>query len=887
MSLNKVVALMLMAWFTPLIICEDGSGSDFGESRLSLSGRDWRVFDLTPHYADWSEWVKIFEADQPLYPLRVSAPYFHSPIPAHVPGAVQDDCVRAGLIPDPYAGLNSFQAEWVSERDWVYSREFTLPEARKGRNAYLHFEGVDYECLVYLNGRKLGEHRGMYDAFEFKVTDQLRWGEPNRLVVIVRAAPPMEGQIGWTNRVKEWKARFAYQWDFSTRLIPLGIWDDVWVEFTGPVRITDVWVRPALNEALTAATLKLQITVEAATALDGLSVEAAIRTDVKADQTGESDQVGASVLARDVSFQVGRRTLNYELRMPQVKLWWPNDHGPQVMNSLTINLHNKQGTILASDTVPFGLRALRVVPNESAPPEALPYTVVINNKKIFIKGWNWVPADQLYGRVDDARYERLLTLVKKAHCNLLRVWGGGLIEKQKFYDLCDRYGILVWQEFIQSSSGIDNEPSRDPAYLAYIEDQARKIVLRRRNHPSLVIWCGGNELMEPGMKPLTLGHPTNTVLRKVLAELDPDRIFLPTSPSGPRFDSTPDYSRPKDQWRDTMHDVHGNWLFEGVVEQYRHYNEIEPLYHSEFGVEAATGMAEALRIAPLDKLWPADLSNPLWAHHASWWTKTQTVEQVWGPINNLEALVRYSQFIQADALRYSVEANRRRKFRTSGESPWQFNEPWPNLACTNAVSYYLEPRPAYWWVRHAYEPLHVSLRHDGLAQKGKTEYRAQVWLNNALDARTGLKLEATISDLGGKTFSRHSQEVSIGVNTAEHVGDILWKYPEGFHGIFLVSLKVRSGNAVESANVYLHSTAPDPVLGPLRQAPTAQVQVRMPDTRTISLKNTGNAWALGVWIDLPGSYLGDNYLFLPPGEETNISVEGQDARTAQVSWWNR
>jgi beta-mannosidase len=572
--------------------------------------------------------------------------------------------------------------------------------------------------------------------------------------------------------------------------------------------------------------------------------------------------------------------------MPRVKLWWPNGYGPQALNSLTLNLRNQAGDLIATQTETFGLRSLRAVANDGAPADALPYTVVINNKKIFIKGWNWVPADLLYGRADDARYERLLTLAQRAHCNLLRVWGGGLIEKHQFYDLCDRLGILVWQEFIQSSSGIDNEPSRDPAYLAYIEAQARQIVPRRRNHPSLIIWCGGNELMDPNMVPITLNHPTNLVFRKVLGELDPDRIFLPTTPSGPLFSSNPIPDRPPEEWLSRMHDVHGNWNYEGTVKQYGHYNLIAPLYHSEFGVEGVTSLADALKIAPLEKLWPADATNPLWTHHADWWMPKTAVEEAWGPMPDLPTLIRCSQFLQADGLRYAVEASRRRKFHTSGCSPWQFNEPWPNLACTNAVSYFLEPRPVYWWVRHAYEPLHVSLRHDGLAQGGKTEYHAEVWVNNSLEARSGLQLAVNISDLAGKTLYQKSQDVDIKADAAAHVADIVWKFPAGFRGVFLVSLQLRANKLGESAGVYLHSTEPDPPLHVLLHAPATRLKVSTPDARTIQIKNTGNVWALGVWVNLPQSYLSDNYLFLAPGEETSIGVEGAVASAARVTAWN-
>lgn len=244
MSNYRMFIVVWALMFLPSALMAERPAYSAPSYRLALSGNGWRVFPLTAHYAEWGAWREALEKDAPLDPLKVSPPALYCPFPATVPGAVQEDCLRAGLIVDPYVGLNSYQAEWISEREWVYTREFVVPADLKGRAAHLHFEGVDYECKVYLNGKALGEHKGMYDPFEWDVSNLVKWGETNRLVVALRPAPDMQPQVGWTSEVKEWKARFPYHWDFSTRLIPLGIWDDVWMDLDGPARFADVWVRP-------------------------------------------------------------------------------------------------------------------------------------------------------------------------------------------------------------------------------------------------------------------------------------------------------------------------------------------------------------------------------------------------------------------------------------------------------------------------------------------------------------------------------------------------------------------------------------------------------------------------------------------------------------------
>jgi beta-mannosidase len=185
--------------------------------------------------------------------------------------------------------------------------------------------------------------------------------------------------------------------------------------------------------------------------------------------------------------------------------------------------------------------------------------------------------DELVGR--PAKLNRLLALAQRAHVNLLRVWGGGLTEKESFYNRCDELGLMVWQEFIQSSSGIENVPPADPEFVALMQREAEQIIPRKRNHPSLVIWCGGNELIGPDDTPLNEAHPLIAALQNTVTHLG-----LPASPSG-RTASNTLASIEHDPT--ALHDVHGPWEYQGVVGQYTLSNAGVSLLHSEFGVEAS------------------------------------------------------------------------------------------------------------------------------------------------------------------------------------------------------------------------------------------------------------------------------------------------------------
>jgi beta-mannosidase len=346
-----------------------------------------------------------------------------------------------------------------------------------------------------------------------------------------------------------------------------------------------------------------------------------------------------------------------------------------------------------------------------------------------IRGWNWVPIDALYGVPRPEKLARLLDLAARANVNLLRVWGGGLIESDEFYDLSDRLGLLVWQEFSQSSSGIESVPSDDPAFVATMVADAREIVPRLRRHPSLVLWCGGNELEGDDSTPV-LG-----ALRDVVCEFDPERAWLATSPLGER-------------------DVHGPWEHQGLRAHNEHYDTRTSLLHSEFGVEGMTNRRALESLVSEEQRWPADRTNPVYEHLGAWWNNAPLVNDAFGGrIADVETMRRASQWLQYEGLRYAVEATIR---RGAGVIPWQFNESFPNAWCTCAVDYHGEPKPAYHGVARAYRGA-PSAQFATCAWGGLGEVRARV---NA---------EAKLLDLDGTIIAESTgDEIAAALDSFAH-----------------------------------------------------------------------------------------------------------------------
>jgi beta-mannosidase len=430
----------------------------------------------------------------------------------------------------------------------------------------------------------------------------------------------------------------------------------------------------------------------------------------------------------------------------------------------------------------------RAAPDEprAAPRAALDgYALLVDGVPTQIKGWNWCPLDPLYGVPRPEKLERLLTLAKRANVNLLRVWGGGLIEKPEFYELCDRLGILVWQEFSQSSSGSESVPASDPAFVELMRAEARAIVPLLARHPALAVWCGGNELDADD------SHPVLAALRETVHELDPGRAWLATSPSG-----------------GDEGDVHGPWEHQGLREHYAFYDNARCALYSEFGVEGMANRAGLERLIDESNRWPADRTNPVYEHLGAWWNNAPFVQRCFDDrIGDVQTMRRASQWLQYDGLRYAVEATLR---RGAGVIPWQFNESFPNAWCTAAVDWWGEPKPAYWGVARAYREDHPSAQFATCAWGGEREVRARIHGDAA----------ARLVTLDGTVVAEARGEIAA---PADRLGDV-----------FVLDLDGRNRYVMTRADT----------LAPLLDLPRTRLELAGG-----TLRNVGNVAALGVVLE--------------------------------------
>jgi beta-mannosidase len=815
-------------------------------------------------------------------------------LPATVPGTVLADLWRAGEVPDPYVERNSLLVEWVPERTWVYRRRVdagTLgggpdggaPKTPGAVRTWLAFDGIDHAAHVYLDGDLIGRHEGMFVPFEIDLGERLHALGEHVLAVVVEPAPDTEPQTGRTSRVRIHKSRMTYGWDFCPRMIHQGIWQPVHLQLVGQARIRDVWARPILSDDLRRA----RVTVAVA-----LDLAAAGRVEIEAVLAGFPDAITAA--ARAIDAGAGRSDTELELEVDEPPLWWPNGLGSSPVGRVIVRVTGPDGAV-DERAVPIGFRRVELIPNEGAPPDARRYTFVVNGRRLYVKGWNWVPHVVFHGVPRPDRIDHLVRLAANANVNLLRVWGGGLIETPAFYEACDRAGLMVWQEFIQSSSGVEDTPSDDPDFVALMRAEAEAIVPLRRNHPSLVLWCGGNELQGP-TGPLDDTAPVLGALSDIVHRLDPDRHWLPTSPTGPVFHNRLDViaARPDD-----LHDVHGPWEHQGLTGQYELSNRGTSLFSSEFGVEGMTNRRSHEALIPEARRWPATRANPVYRHLGDWWINETHVQACFGEhIEDLETLRRASQHLQADGLRYAIEANRRRAPRNSGSIPWQFNEPYPFAWSTCAVDHRGDPKAAWFAVRRAYAPIAVAAAFDRAALDRAPETEATIWAWTD-DERVSGWLSAAFIAVDGEPLAEAGWEVDLGPERPLRAGVLRTVFDATPPNVVLLDLRLTDvAGAVRAANRYAFSGTAD--LGPLLDLARARLEVateRDDNTWRVRLTHVAGPAALGLTLvdDRPAAEpgwaeVGDSWFDLLPGEARTIDVEWagapQNGRRLTIGGWN-
>jgi beta-mannosidase len=667
-------------------------------------------------------------------------------LPATVPGNIHADLVRAGRLPDLMFGTQIQAAQWVDDYSWWLLRECPLPTS-PGERVHLVLRGVDYISDVFFNGHLLGRHEGMFSPQVYELTELLsdqnqlavrllgaRWLPRDRSSGWIRLLNSVESQVSslspdFPQRRDTLKCQMSFGWDFSPALRTLGLWDDVYAVASGGVFIQDVTLRQQWTGGEAHLTIEVEIDARQAHAIQ-----------LSGSLAGETFEAAPIMVEKPLGLAAGRCRHVLELSVPQPHLWWPWDHGAPDLYRLTVQV--REGDQLLDSVVQaIGLRQV----------ELDGWSLRVNGQRVYARGANWVPADILPGRVTESDYRALLLLARQANMNLLRVWGGGLREKRTFYELCDRLGILVWQEFPLACAFLTRFPSSQ-AYLRLVEEETRAIVRDLRNHPSVVLWCGGNEF-NPRRNACLV-----STLRRVTSEEDPGRPFLPASPA----------NGDSHYWQ-VWHQLHPASA----------YRDDRARFASEFGLQAPPEATTLERFIPPEELWPP---GPSWTYHGA------GLEKLWryarpflqGRETTLDEFVEASQRAQAYGLRVAIEHYRRRKAHgVGGALVWQLNEPWPAISWA-IIDHYGQPKPAFELVKRLFSPVLISLDYPLKCYRAGNDLAFDVWIiNDRQEALEACQVEVVLWDDAGRAANRFTHRMDMAADSAEPVGHACWPLPPG------------------------------------------------------------------------------------------------------------
>ncbi len=621
-------------------------------------------------------------------------------LPATVPGGVHTDLLALGRIPDPFVGDNEKRVAWVAEADWEYRYRFDVePDLFDQPQIWLVCDGLDTLATVSLNGHALGRSANMFRQYRWDVKRLLTAGENELLVTFdspvrfcaeqqaLRNMPGVVQAIPGGPHLR--KAPCQFGWDWGPQLPPIGIWKDIRLEACRGARLSQV--RFTQLHAAGGVTLQAQVDIQ--------DWEAASRQAVLC-LTAPDGQVFETRAAL-----TGQDEASLQVLVPNPQLWFPNGYGAQPLYHASLEL--RQGDLLLDGrTYQLGLRTveLRQEPDEWG----RSFTFVVNGQPIFAKGSNWIPADSFPTRISDSHLEGLIRSAAETHQNMLRVWGGGFYEEERFYDLCDRYGILVWQEFIFSCSIY---PLDDDGFIENIRLEVLENIRRLRHRASLALWCGNNE-MEWGWVDWGWNKPEYDAMKKAYdrffhhtlpawcASEDPEHAYWPSSPSS----DTP-FKDPNGQSRGDAHywDVwHGRKPFTAYRSQY-------PRFMSEFGFQALPPLATIRTYAePTD--WNMT-SYIMERHQKNDSGNSLMVGQMLDTFRlpkDFESLVYLSLVLQAEGIRYGVEHWRRHPRRVAGALYWQLNDCWP-VASWSSLDYFGRWKALHYAARRFFAPVLLSI----------------------------------------------------------------------------------------------------------------------------------------------------------------------------------
>lgn len=798
-------------------------------------------------------------------------------MPATVPGTVHTDLLANRKIEDPFYRTNERELQWIDKVDWEYRISFFIDDSlHKQQYKRLRFYGLDTYADIFLNDKQLGSTDNMFRTWTFDISDQLYKGE-NRLRIVFRSPirqglKEMEnyglrlpadndqsllGGIGM-NRVSIFtrKAPYSYGWDWGPRLVTSGIWRPVVLEAWNDLKIENTFIRQLKIDRKNAQ-LNAEITLTARKN-QPVNVQIVCNREIVAQQ--------------EINLKTGTNQIGLPVNIRHPRLWWCNGLGEPNLYTFEIKI-SKDGQLLDKQSITTGLRTIRLVRRPDKEGETFYFE--LNGIPVFAKGSNYIPADVFLPRVSRADYEKIITDATHAHMNMIRIWGGGIYEDDYFYELCDRKGIMLWQDFMFACSMYPGTPF----FLENVRQEAIDNVTRLRNHPCIALWCGNNEIGGAwhhgsrggwGWKEKYTAQQQerifnaykaifHQVLPGVVDKYSDGIAYWPSSPMSGHgeldFEQQPGTRGDNHYW--------GVWHGKHRLEEYAANTG---RFMSEYGFQSFPELETVKKYAlPEDY----DIESEVMAAHQRSGIGNLRIREYMGWYykvpEDFEQFLYMSQVVQAKAMTKALQAHRRAKPYCMGSLMWQLNDCWP-VASWSTTDYYRNWKAAHYATRKACKPVILIPRIE--------KEELELWgVNDKLQKVQGI-YTIELQDFRGQVLKKSEGKYILEANSSRKIAGIrqetLLKNHDPRQVVAVLTLR-QAGKIIDEQHFYF-------VL-PKDLEWTKHPQITLtPENKNGKhrIKVETDRLACDVMFYVPGKQVkfSENYIDLLPGRTYIIECEG-------------
>lgn len=779
-------------------------------------------------------------------------------MPAIIPGSVHEDLLRNGKIPDPYIGTNETTVQWIEHEEWEYTTSFSVDSTflQEYENAELIFDGLDTYAEVFLNEQHILSANNMFRIWRTPVKQFLKAGE-NRL--LCRFYPPLKVNLpklyqlpyslpaandAHTYKVSVFsrKAPYHFGWDWGPRLVTCGLRNNVVLQGWNTINLQSVQI------------LQPVVTAERAELIARLHF-------------AESSTPGRYFVTIDgftdtlVSVSAGNNTIDIPFIISKPNLWFPRGYGKQNRYVFSVKISDG-GLILDEHTVTTGLRSIVLHRDKDNDGESYYFTV--NGSRFFALGADYIPQDNLIGRVTAERYHKLIDDVCTANMNMLRIWGGGYYESELFYNLCDEKGILLWQDFMFACSMYPG----DAEFLQNVTEEVRQQVIRLSNHPAVALWCGNNEVdiawkhwgwqeqfMFTRKDSAQIKRDYDTIFKGILADAvkrnDPGKAFVHTTPLS-------NWGKPENFRSGSMH-YWGVWHGD---EPFSAFKQNVPRFMAEYGFQSFPTMPAIRKFASGDEL---DVNSETMKLHQKSYKGNKSIlkylEPLYGAPKNFEAFVYLSHLTQAYGISYAIRCHRLQKGFCMGTLYWQLNDSWFGPSWS-AIDYSGRKKALYYATEKEYKPT------VGILEEERGVLEASVVTDE--QKQTAVKAELTLLTFTGKLLYRKQGQFLVTADKASRLISVATGAIAGFDRTRCVAkLTVFAGDVCIDESMHFFA---NPVH---LQLPKPEYQV-VYDSAGCFITVHAKSMIKNLYFETDTDHIdfSDNYFDLLPGESKKIYVSG-------------